>query len=167
MANKSASPFLKADYGICVMPFGRNRGKKFKDIAHVDLASTRKWALKTPATAIKFAELIHDLGQFLTLAGYVDAESSLNGRIEKFVENYPAAISGSGGQRTTFKLALALVWGFELTPDDAMPFLRKYNQRCEPPWTEKELRIKAKSALEDKPKQTDKPRPPRGYLLAE
>lgn len=57
------------------------------------------------------------------------------------------AISGQGGHNQTFKVAVKLVKGFSLPPDLALELLlRDYNPRCQPPWTEKELRHKVESA---------------------
>lgn len=71
----------------------------------------------------------------------------------------PPAISGKGGHNATFDVAVAVVHGFDLTEEQALPILRKYNERCEPPWTEKELRHK----LADASKLTHHSEP-RGYL---
>jgi hypothetical protein len=55
---------------------------------------------------------------------------------------------------------VALVHGFELDEDTAFDLLwKKYNPRCQPPWTEKELRHKVHDAAT---KRHDKPR---GWLL--
>lgn len=67
------------------------------------------------------------------------------------------AISGSGGHDRTFNAACVLVHGYGLSPDEAFPILARWNDTCQPPWTEKELRHK----LEDAAKKPG----PRGYLL--
>jgi len=56
-------------------------------------------------------------------------------------------------------MACILVQGFDLSPADAFSFLARYNQRCEPPWTEKELRYKLADA--DRAQSNKE----RGYLL--
>ena len=56
----------KPDYGLCRMPFGRTKGQLFMDIAPYDLRSARRWAISTPELAQKFAEFIHDVGEFLS-----------------------------------------------------------------------------------------------------
>lgn len=57
------------------------------------------------------------------------------------------AISGSGGHRATFRVALkAREFGLDLY--GIMTVLRVYNERCQPQWTEKELRHKANQALD-------------------
>jgi len=55
----------KPDYGLCRMPFGPTKGQLFMDIAPYDLRSARRWAMSTPELAQKFAEFIHDAGEFL------------------------------------------------------------------------------------------------------
>lgn len=89
---------------------------------------------------------------------------SLQTRIERYVEAYPAAISGQSGHTATFKLAIALIQGFGLSEQAALPYLQRYNLRCQPPWNEHELRHKLRGAanLQPKPGRSMKPR---GYLL--
>ena len=55
----------KPDYGLCRMPFGPTKGQLFMDIAPYDLRGARRWAMSTPELAQKFAEFIHDAGEFL------------------------------------------------------------------------------------------------------
>jgi len=83
----------------------------------------------------------------------------LRERIERYIAACPPAISGSHGHDQTFRVACILVHGFDLAPDDAHTFLVRYNQRCEPPWTENELRHKLRDA--EKARSTKA----RGYLL--
>jgi hypothetical protein len=84
-------------------------------------------------------------------------------RIERFVDRCTPAVSGSHGHDTTFQVALALIRGFDLSPDYALPYLQRYNQRCQPPWTDEELRHKLESADAWQPKTLALR--PRGYLL--
>jgi hypothetical protein len=55
----------KPDYGLCRMPFGRTKGQLFMDIAPYDLRNARRWAMRTPELQEKFADFIHDAGEFL------------------------------------------------------------------------------------------------------
>jgi hypothetical protein len=71
------------------------------------------------------------------------------------------AVSGSHGHDATFAVACALVHGFALSHADAMPIMQEYNQRCSPPWSERELDYKLRSA--DKSGH-DKPR---GHLIGD
>jgi hypothetical protein len=88
----------------------------------------------------------------------------LQNRIERYVDAMPEAVAGQGGHVATFKVAVALVRGFHLRIDEALPFLQRYNQRCAPPWSERELKHKLASA--DKcGRQASGTLKPRGYLL--
>ncbi|MBX3497772.1 MAG: DUF3987 domain-containing protein, partial [Parvibaculum sp.] len=59
----------------------------------------------------------------------------------------PPAISGSGGHSQTYAAATAMVHGFGLDPETALTLLvDRYNPRCQPPWSEKELRHKVSDA---------------------
>lgn len=80
-------------------------------------------------------------------------------RAYRLAEQHPAAIEGQGGNSTTFSLACALVWGFELEPEEAMPVMLAYNTRCEPPWPQRDLLRMCSSV---KMKTHNKPR---GYLV--
>lgn len=71
-------------------------------------------------------------------------------RASKYLAKMPSAVSGSGGHPATFKAAVALVRGFALDPALAFVLLRdEYNPRCQPRWTDKDLRHKIDSAVKD------------------
>jgi hypothetical protein len=53
----------KPDYGLTVVPFGRNKGQLFMDARPYDLRRLREWCVKTDAA--KFNGLIHDIDAFL------------------------------------------------------------------------------------------------------
>ena len=76
-------------------------------------------------------------------------------RARAYLDACPPAVSGQGGHPQTLEVTQALVRGFELSDEVALRLLSKhYNPRCEPPWSEKELRHKIESAREhpcDKP----------------
>ncbi len=80
-------------------------------------------------------------------------------RINAYVNACPPAISGQGGHNQTFTVACALVNGFQLSENDAIRLMEVYNQKCQPPWTEKEIAHKVKTALST---PHDKPR---GHLI--
>jgi hypothetical protein len=68
-------------------------------------------------------------------------------RAAAYLDRIPPAISGSGGHGQTYAAATAMVHGFGLDPEAAFTLLwDRYNPRCEPPWTEKELRHKVTDA---------------------
>lgn len=80
-------------------------------------------------------------------------------RASRYIASMPPAISGSGGDKATFIVAEKLRHGFDLTEEEAWPIMLKYNERCEPPWSEKELRHKLADAG-----RLDHHHMPRGYV---
>jgi len=82
-------------------------------------------------------------------------------RARKYLAAMPAAVSGQGGHNQTFTAACVLVQGFGLSHKEAWPLLKEYNERCQPPWSDKELWHK----LEDAEK-ADPPSGGRGSMAA-
>lgn len=62
------------------------------------------------------------------------------------VQQMEAAVSGSGGHNATFHVACMLVHGFALSQAEALPIMAEFNQRCSPPWSERDLLYKLASA---------------------
>jgi len=69
-------------------------------------------------------------------------------RAAAYLARCEPAVSGSGGHRTTFVVAQRLVRGFALDEETAYRLLTEWNQRCSPPWSERELRRKVRQAAE-------------------
>ena len=69
----------------------------------------------------------------------------LKRRARDYLAQLPPAVSGCRGHDTTFMAACWLV-RFGLGDRDAMALLREFNERCQPPWTEKELAHKLEDA---------------------
>jgi hypothetical protein len=63
-----------------------------------------------------------------------------------YVARMPPAVQGQGGDKQTFAAACRLVIDFDLTPEEALPLLLEYNERCVPPWDEAGLRRKLEYA---------------------
>lgn len=81
-------------------------------------------------------------------------------RARAYLAKIPQGISGQGGHNRTFHAARVVVFGFDLDRESALKLLmEEYNPRCEPPWSEKELRHKVDDA-DKKPFGQ-----PRGWLL--
>jgi hypothetical protein len=55
-------------------------------------------------------------------------------------------VAHQGGDDQLLHAACILVIGFDLTPDQALPYLRDYNQKCNPPWPESRLLYKVSQA---------------------
>ncbi len=81
-------------------------------------------------------------------------------RASAYLAKMPVAVSGQGGDCATFGAAKALVRGFSLSVEEALPLLLTWNQGCQPPWSEAELRSKLRSAASSSGKAE-------GYLLAD
>jgi hypothetical protein len=69
-------------------------------------------------------------------------------RARLYVAKIPPAISGEGGHNHAFAVACALIHGFALPRDRALSLLREYSDRCQPPWSERELAHKIESAVD-------------------
>jgi hypothetical protein len=67
-------------------------------------------------------------------------------RVRAYLEATPPAVAGSGGDLHTFRVCCRIVRGFDLDDDLAMRALRVWNERCVPPWSEKELAAKIVAA---------------------
>ncbi len=77
----------------------------------------------------------------------VELPVDLERRALAYLAKLPPAISGQGGHPATYAAATALVHGFGLDPELALSLLMDhYNPRCQPEWTEKELRHKVEDA---------------------
>jgi len=84
------------------------------------------------------------------------ADDKIVERARKYLAAMPFAVSGEHGHDKTFAAACALILGFALSADQAYPLLAEFNERCEPPWSDKELWHKLREA-DNKPGE-------RGYL---
>ncbi len=68
-------------------------------------------------------------------------------RAAAYLDAMPPAISGQGGHNRTYAAATAMVHGFGLDAGTALALLiERYNPRCEPPWSERDLRHKIDDA---------------------
>jgi hypothetical protein len=56
------------------------------------------------------------------------------------------AVAGQQGDLRTFRVCCRIVRGFDLSDDEAVRALSEWNARCEPPWSERELRQKVMNA---------------------
>jgi putative DNA primase/helicase len=76
-----------------------------------------------------------------------------------YLAKVPGAISGEKGHNKTFYAACRIVQLFKLSEEEALPILKEWNLKCQPPWTEKELRHKLEDAVEkaDEAKDDDSP----------
>lgn len=84
--------------------------------------------------------------------------ADVHDRARKYIVKMPPSIEGQHGSDRLFAVACALVLGFDIGVDEALPILDEWNQaNATPPWSEPELRHKLMDAHK---KPGD-----RGYLL--
>lgn len=81
-------------------------------------------------------------------------------RARKYLESCPPSISGAGGHKQAFRVVRAVVWGFGVRGEEAASLLEGWNARCQPAWSERELRHKIREA------ETKSFGKPRGYLVS-
>lgn len=82
-------------------------------------------------------------------------------RARAYVARMPPAVSGDSGHTTMFNAVCATMFGFDLGSDETMAVIaEEYNPRCDPPFTERELRHKVANAAKRCKRQ-------RGYLLGD
>jgi len=68
-------------------------------------------------------------------------------RAVAYLDAMPPSVSGQGGHNAAYAAATAMVHGFGLAPDRALTLLlTRFNPRCRPPWSERELRHKVEDA---------------------
>jgi hypothetical protein len=80
-------------------------------------------------------------------------------RAKAWLSRVPHSISGQNGHAQAFTAATGLIHGFCLDDNDAYDLLSDWNRSCQPPWKERELVHKIRSAR-DTPHSN-----PRGHLL--
>lgn len=76
----------------------------------------------------------------------VTCDSLIERRVRAYLGRCPPAVSGQGGHAHTFLTAQHVVRGFALDDGTAYTFLSEWNARCEPPWSEDDLRRKIREA---------------------
>jgi len=74
-------------------------------------------------------------------------------RCRKYVTRCPAAINNQGGHNQTFAVAKVIFYDFGLTEEEGWKIFQEYNQRCDPPWSDRELHHK----MDDAKHATNKP----------
>lgn len=64
----------------------------------------------------------------------------------RYVAKMEASVSGCSGHNKAFAVAKVLIHKFGLPSDDALELFKEFNERCQPPWNEKEIIHKLESA---------------------
>jgi hypothetical protein len=79
-------------------------------------------------------------------------------RARKYIAKMPESVSRDRGHDRCWDVALVLVRGFALPQADAYELMLEFSGRCRPPWSEREIQHKLRTAR-------DNGRVPNGYLL--
>ncbi len=69
-------------------------------------------------------------------------------RARRWLAKRDPAVQGAGGDHHTFVTCAKMVRDFGLDEHDAYNIMADWNQKCQPPWTEAELRLKLRNAAE-------------------
>lgn len=67
-------------------------------------------------------------------------------RARRYLQSLEPAVSGCHGDLHTFRICCRVVRGFDLSDDEALSVLSEWNERCQPPWSERELLAKVHNA---------------------
>lgn len=68
-------------------------------------------------------------------------------RARGYLASIEGVISGQRGHDRTFRVCCVLTHKFGLSFEQAWPLLKEWNEQCEPPWSDRELRHKLEDAL--------------------
>ena len=93
----------------------------------------------------------------LTVSRPVEGQADAVERARRYLAQMPGAVSGCSGHNATFRAACVLMLGFDLRVEDAFGVIQEWNQKCEPPWEDRDLWKKVSDA--------DKRDGERGWLL--
>jgi len=75
-----------------------------------------------------------------------ELDLSIIERARRYLASVPPAIAGQHGDVHTFRVCCRLARGFALDDEQALHVLADWNARCQPPWSEAELRDKLRRA---------------------
>lgn len=85
--------------------------------------------------------------------------SNIWDRVTCYIDKCEPAVSGERGHDQTFKVLCETIRGFDLSWDQAWQAALYFNQKCQPEWTQKDLKHKVDEAFKVTANQ------PRGHLL--
>lgn len=118
---------------------------RFKDIVWPESVK-HVWTPKTPRSSSNQSNNgDQDTGDEVT--------AELSKRVSAYMLKVPPSIEGSSGDTQLFIAASALIFGWGLSQEQALPFLEAYNERSEPPWELERLLYKLSEADKNKPRE--------------
>jgi hypothetical protein len=141
---------IRGDGGFVVMPGSPHRsGKHYEVASDVPIAGVPQWLLAHPAlrapeitaTDVSAAAPNTDIPREERIAA-----------AKALLENEPPAISGQGGHPVAMRVIGKVVRHCVLvTEEEALEALATWNARCQPPWSDGELRHKIRDAIVNSP----------------
>ncbi len=139
--------FLSGRHITILPPSPHKSGGKYRWTSAIDPVLPPAWMLELACDLAAKQKLSRATaaGEPARLTGPVDWQA-VHERVRAYLAKIPPAVSGQGGSRVTFHAACVLVRDFGLSPADAYPLLVEYSDRCQPPWSEAELRHKLDDA---------------------
>ncbi|MBA2117331.1 bifunctional DNA primase/polymerase [Bremerella alba] len=134
---------IRGEGGYVILPPSMHKdGKRYEWIRNPDkrLADAPAWLLALVVDDQREAKAANKT--FTVEAGANERQRAIS-----YLAKCPPAISGSGGSNDTFAIVCRLIELFpSLSDDDLLDVLGEWNERCEPPWSVKELTHKVTSA---------------------
>jgi hypothetical protein len=120
----------------------------------------RVWESDGEPATVPAKDLFDAVCRLAEACGWTPPDERLRRAAEK-LEKVAAATAGKGGRQRTYHAARTLVNDCDLSVAEAWPLFKAYNERCVPPWSEKELY----QTLERAADAEEDPRFPRGRGL--
>lgn len=102
----------------------------------IDCQPALEWLLKLDCSPVE------------ALSPKIRIETPLIERARRYVARMDSAVSGQRGHDAAFSVAMRLVQDWALPEADAAALFREYSARCSPPWSEREIEHKIRSAIE-------------------
>ena len=113
-------------------------------MVRVDYRDTERVYLPRDFPSADDVESVQPEPVVITRFGFGGRSPSERARV--YLGRVPPALAGDHGDLHTFQICCRIVRGFALDDDQALAVLAEWNARCQPPWTERELLQKIRSA---------------------
>jgi len=151
---------IRAEGNHVIGPGSVFEGKPYLFIDLSPLADAPEWLIalcqghRAPKSEVRV------VGELDTPAAIESAAAYLKGAA-------PAAIEGSGGDTTTYKVACAVL-DRGVSPETALELmLDRWNDRCSPPWEPEDLEAKVRSAVNSRQAPIGRDNPAAGFCVIE